>query len=185
MWVPGRAGRAGTPSTGLPTDLLAGVGFMVIVAAAVVAAIVFGPDEGVERLAVLAVAVGGFAVVTRDVIAATAPTSGARFPAWAHLPARQESRGITGTPPATPARCGMAECPHPGPENRNMTMADLVSDMPAAVVNEWVYLPMPPGRKPLAPDRYKERSCVGRDLCRSHGAGFRRALPPGEGGRAV
>jgi hypothetical protein len=41
----------------------------VIVAASVVAAIAFGPHQPVARLAVLAVAVGGFAVATGDLLA--------------------------------------------------------------------------------------------------------------------
>lgn len=69
MRVRGDAVRTGVPSAGLPTELLVGVGFIVMAAASVVAAIVFGPHEAVGRLTVLAVAVGGFAVVTGDLLA--------------------------------------------------------------------------------------------------------------------
>jgi len=69
MWEPERGGPPSTPSTGLPTGLLAGAGFVVIVAATVVAAIAFGLHEAVGRLALLAVAVGGFAVIIGDLIA--------------------------------------------------------------------------------------------------------------------
>lgn len=69
MRVPGRAGR---PSTSLPSGSLVGVGFAMLVAATGVAAIAFGPHQAAGRLAVLTVVVGGFAVAAGDVMAALA-----------------------------------------------------------------------------------------------------------------
>ena len=68
----GPGGWAGRSPVRWPAELLTGVGFAVIIAATVVAAIIFGPHQPVGRLTVLAVAVAGFAAVAGDLLAALA-----------------------------------------------------------------------------------------------------------------
>jgi hypothetical protein len=68
----GPSGWAGRSSIKWPAELLIGVGFAVIIVATVVAAIMFGPHQPVGRLTMLAVAVGGFAAVAGDTLAALA-----------------------------------------------------------------------------------------------------------------
>ena len=68
----GPSGWAGRSPVRWPAELLTGVGFAVIIAATVVAAIIIGPHQPVGRLTVLAVAVAGFAAVAGDLLAALA-----------------------------------------------------------------------------------------------------------------
>lgn len=70
----GPSGWAGRSPVRWPAELLTGVGFAVIIAATVAAAIIFGPHQPVGRLTVLAVAVAGFAAVAGNLLAALATT---------------------------------------------------------------------------------------------------------------